>query len=262
MAKKNTIKLTESELKKIISESVKNVLKENNDRPLTQLCFALINGNLKSNIEVYEGDFEGSIDVTVTFNGGEINASGYGYEDGDDFELASATIQWNGGTAYVSEGEPIASKLSKTISLLMQDRGNEGDFPMESKRTKKNVVKLTESKLKKIISESVKKVLKESMYDTNDGFTSSTTYDMQKGNTQQSQVPQFKHVRELDQVSRKRLMDIINEVLYDDKGYFHGSDTDILAKRLNMTEDEMERNGLMDIIRDTIECELEAGNLY
>jgi hypothetical protein len=24
----------------------------------------------------------------------------------------------------------------------------------------------------------------------------------------------------------------------------------------------MERNGLMDIIRDTIECELEAGNLY
>jgi hypothetical protein len=29
-----------------------------------------------------------------------------------------------------------------------------------------------------------------------------------------------------------------------------------------MTEDEMERNGLMDIIRDTIECELEAGNLY
>jgi hypothetical protein len=119
-----------------------------------------------------------------------------------------------------------------------------------------------ESKLKKIISESVKKVLKESMYDTNDGFTSSTSYDMQKGNTQQSQVPQFKHVRELDQVSRKRLMDIVDEVLYDDKGYFHGSDTDILAKRLNMTEDEMERNGLMDIIRDTIECELEAGNLY
>ena len=127
---------------------------------------------------------------------------------------------------------------------------------------KKNTIKLTESELKKIISESVKKVLKESMYGANDGFTSSTTYDMQKGNTQQSQVPQFKHVRELDQVSRKRLMDIVNEVLYDDEGYFHGSDTDILAKRLNMTEDEMERNGLMDIIRDTIECELEAGNLY
>lgn len=143
--KKNTIKLTEGELKKIISESVKRVLKENNDRPLTQLCFALINGNLKSNIEVYEGDFEGSIDVTVTFNGGEINASGYGYEDGDDFELASATIQWNGGTAYVSEGEPIASKLSKTISLLMQDRG---DVTMESK-------------IKRCVSESVKKMLRE-----------------------------------------------------------------------------------------------------
>lgn len=129
--------------------------------------------------------------------------------------------------------------------------------------TQKNTIRLTESELKKIISESVKRVLRESIYNANDGFTSSMSNTV-GGNSTSQQIPKFKHVDKLDPASRKRIIDIINRVLYDEDGYFHANNSDIMAlgKELNMSEDEMERNGIMDIISDTVEVELEAGRLY
>lgn len=130
---------------------------------------------------------------------------------------------------------------------------------------KKNTIKLTESELKKIISESVKKVLKESMYTANDGFTSSTSYDIQKGNTQQSQVPQFKHVRELDQANRKAIVDLIKRVCTRKDGYFDADEYRLeqaFKKEYGMSNDEMEEKGIWDIIRNMIEIALEGGYLY
>ena len=130
---------------------------------------------------------------------------------------------------------------------------------------KKNTIKLTESELKKIISESVKNVLKESMYDANDGFTSSTSYDIQKGNTQQSQVPQFKHVRELDLENSKAILDLINRVCFRKDGYFDADEHRLeqaFEKEYGMSSDEMEEKGIWDIVRDMIEIALEEGYLY
>lgn len=108
-------------------------------------------------------------------------------------------------------------------------------------KTKKNIVKLTENELKKIISESVKKVLRESIYDANDKFTSSISTEA---------IPKFKHIYDLDQRNRDKVIDIIENIIYDEKGIPHVGQNEIIAlgKTLNMTIDEMKKNGVFFVI--------------
>jgi hypothetical protein len=129
-------------------------------------------------------------------------------------------------------------------------------------KTKKNIVKLTESELKKIITESVKRVLRESIYDANDSFTSSMTSNIGGNKTQQ--IPNFKHVDELDPRNRQEVIKQIKKVLYNKDGMLTCNEEVLynLGQVFKMTDDELEDTGIYDIVRKLIEIELEAGNVY
>lgn len=126
--------------------------------------------------------------------------------------------------------------------------------------SKKRTIRLTESELKQIISESVKRVLRESVYDSNDEFTSSMTSNM-AGNNMQQQTSNFRHVDDLDQASRKAIVDRIERVCTTKDGYFD-ADEYRLEKEFNMSSDEMEKKGIWDIVRRLVEIALEGGYLY
>jgi hypothetical protein len=140
MAKKNTIRLTESELKKIISESVKKVLKESGDMDRSALYQRVKN----------------------VYNNGE----GSFYDLMDEFGM--------------SEDELYKTGIADMWGNLDAIKGYERQEKMFAHQYENK-----ESKLKKIVSESVRKVLRESIYDVNDGFTSSMT-----NNTQGDNAPQ------------------------------------------------------------------------
>lgn len=127
---------------------------------------------------------------------------------------------------------------------------------------KKNTIRLTENELKKIISESVKRVLKESIYDANDSFTSSMTSNIGGNKTQQ--IPTFKHVDELDPRNRQEVIKQIKKVLYNKDGMLTCNEKVLynLGQVFKMTDDELENAGIYDIVRNLIEIELEAGNVY
>lgn len=121
---KKRIRLTESDLHRIVKRSVNKILKEDENSRFLLILFArLINGNIRvTNAYVEEGDFEGSLDVEIEFNGGYISASGYGYEEnGSDFELASADVSFDGQTLRVEESDPISEQTNRCIQLILRD---------------------------------------------------------------------------------------------------------------------------------------------
>ena len=126
--------------------------------------------------------------------------------------------------------------------------------------SKKNTIRLTESELKRVITESVKRVLRESMYNANDGYASSMTNNV-GGNSTSQQTPKFKHVNTLDRASRKEIVNRIKRVCTTKEGYFY-PDEDRLQKEFNMSNEEMDKNGIWDLVRDLIEIHLEDGTLY
>lgn len=217
MAKKNTIRLTESELKKIISESVKKVLKESGDMDRSALYQRVKN----------------------VYNNGE----GSFYDLMDEFGMSEDELYKTG----------IADMWGNLDAIEGYER-QEKMFAHQYENKK--------SKLKKIVSESVKKVLRESIYDVNDDFTSSMTSNIGGNKTQQ--IPTFKHVDELDPRNRQEVIKQIKKVLYNKDGMLTCNEKVLynLGQVFKMTDDELENAGIYDIVRNLIEIELEAGNVY
>lgn len=151
---KNTVKLNESQLRKIVAESVKKALKEggtNNadfDMPSEAVLEAkrIINGK----------PFDEIIDlpnIDKRFSYGALNGSeGEGLID-LNFKDILVTVRDNNGVATIVSYE----QYNDNDQFIGLNNVNESNI----KNIKKNTVKLNESQLRKIVTESVKKVLNE-----------------------------------------------------------------------------------------------------
>jgi hypothetical protein len=117
---KKIVRLTESDLHRIVKESVKRALNESNESHLLKvLCYELINnsGKLKPKVNVEEvGDIEDEYDVNIEFNGGYISATGFDY--GDGFSLESADVSVNGQSFNVDGYTADGKMLSKCVNLI------------------------------------------------------------------------------------------------------------------------------------------------
>ena len=143
MNRKNTIRLTESELKNIIAESVKNILREDNsfhDMPNTEV----------------KVDDEG--EKILLWHGREMDyweVENYLYREYEyEMEELNQTESEEGFEMWLNaKGEKY---ITNVLSSLFWPQG--AGFVTESTVSK---IRLTESELKKVIAESVKKILSE-----------------------------------------------------------------------------------------------------
>ena len=144
MNSKNTIRLTESELKQIITESVRNILKENNS----------FHGIPNAEVNVDEDG-----EKVLLWNGHEMDyweVENYLYRDYEyEMEDLNQSESEEGFEMWLNtKGEKYITDVLKSL-FWPQGAG----YVTESKAPK---IRFTESKLKQIITESVKNILKES----------------------------------------------------------------------------------------------------
>ena len=115
---KNIIRLTESDLHRIVRESVQRILKEDNNRLIMHICAGLINGNIPSKVNMEEA-WEGVFDMIVDMgNYGEISATCEGEMGDSQFHVVSADITWNGDSLEIDENDPECGTLNRCLELL------------------------------------------------------------------------------------------------------------------------------------------------
>lgn len=169
MKSKKVIKLTESDLRNVILKSVNNLLKESSEDRRN-----------------FDAEWEGSPEEDDAYSewlsmAKKLNANGNEMEKGGQLDALTQTNpiynDWYNNMRKKHETDYLWRKHREfdeypDKDAEMDNMWDEHGLPMESK---KHSVKLTESELKRIISKSVRRVIRESLYDNNDGFSSSIT---------------------------------------------------------------------------------------
>ena len=178
---KNNIRLTESQLKKIITESVKKVLKEDRlpklpgyDKWKTSTPASWESQDIIS--------YEDFIDMVLTEDARNIKEFVEWLKDYDEeiYEAVAANAGGNENAILAAMKAGLNwEEIAREFYDMKPVRYYPGDLD-ENKAIKKTKVRLTESRLKKMISESVKRVIKEQrrllkegaahLYDYIDGY--------------------------------------------------------------------------------------------
>lgn len=163
------VKLNEAQLKSLIAENIKKQLKENG-----QLYGQTLGGGKLGD----SNNFRGCPSIKIRWHGEwsdpELMYNGYlaNYYEIEDYLVAQAReegIDENDDAAF----DAFCQQNEREIQEMIINNGEKEEDPFEnngfneSKKMKKNTIKLDENRLQSIVAESIKKIVKEGMLPDN-----------------------------------------------------------------------------------------------